>query len=291
MNVWLHYSWPDGRSRYSWSGGFGKFPPDDNFNGSSSASVCEIKVLHLNKSLSGGLSSRWRISNYSPDWTPTHSLDGVLGFSVEKGSWHEAAECNVIRKRDAKGSRMNLVAWCHHYETLAWYHNDEVIARAGCEFMGLARAQFSVSPLRRDTNENGWRASSGLCVRLSEGTHVRAAVSWWLWAEQWGSGDLQVPEWELWGPSPWGPQVSHVSDSGFHWPMPSVRRSVMSESRSRRPLIRWVSVSWTHLFLPCECVWVGVHVCWWSLRQRSTSWDNRDVQQKLAKCSLSEKYL
>lgn len=52
--VWLHYSWPDGPSGYSWSGGFGKFPPDDNFNANTSASVCEIKLLYLHNSWSRG---------------------------------------------------------------------------------------------------------------------------------------------------------------------------------------------------------------------------------------------
>lgn len=110
-----------------------------------------------------------------------------------KGSWHEAAKCNVIKKRrrgkKAKGRTMNLVAWCHHFETLAWYHDDEVIARAACEFMSLAHAQFTVSLLQRGTNENGWRASSGPCVHVSEGTHVHAAISWWLLAERRGSDD------------------------------------------------------------------------------------------------------
>lgn len=56
-----------------------------------------------------------------------------LASQLEGGLWHEAAKCNVIKKRrrgkKAKGRTMNLVAWCHHYETLAWYHNDEVIAK------------------------------------------------------------------------------------------------------------------------------------------------------------------
>lgn len=55
---------------------------------------------------------------------------------------------------------------------------------------------------------------------------------------------------------PWGQQVFRVSDSRFHWPALSVRRCLMKQ-RSRRPLIRWVSVSWTRHapMCVCECVW------------------------------------
>lgn len=58
-----------------------------------------------------------------------------------------------------------MVAWCHHSETLVWYHNYEVMAGGcRCRFMTLAHAQFTVSRLQQGTNENGWSASSYPCV-------------------------------------------------------------------------------------------------------------------------------
>lgn len=169
---------------------------------------------------------------------------------------------------------MNLVAWCHHYETLAWYHNDEVVVRAVCEFMSLAHAQFSVSPLRRGTNENGWRASSGPCVRVSEGTHVHAAVRWWLLAERRGSDDLQVPE--GWEAGSWC--VGPLSFPCFWFMFPlttAVCQTLAHEPAQIQTTTHPMSISELDSLSPAVwvCAWVWVVVS-------EMSWDQSDTLQR-----------
>lgn len=213
----------------------------------------------------------------------------------EIGSWHEAAECNVIKKRrrgkKAKGRTMNLVAWCHHYETLAWYQDDEVIARAVCEFMSLAHAQFSVSPLRRATNENGWRASSGPCVRVSEGTHVHAAVSWWLLAERRGSDDLQVPEREGLGGEAGSQYVGPIRFPcvWFMFPLTTaVCQTLSHEPAQIQTATHQMSISKLDALSPAVwvCAWVWVVVSATAFHVVRQKW--YPAEAKLTKFSLSD---
>lgn len=143
--------------------------------------------------------------------------------------------------------------------------------------MSLAHAQFTVSPLQRGTNENGWRASSGPCVRMSEGTHVHTAISWWLLAERRGSDDLQV----LGAVGPGCARSTSFPCFWFMFPLTNaVRQTHSHEPAQIQTTTHQMSISELDSLIPAVwvCVWVGGW--WWSPRRRSMSWEKSDVQQR-----------